>query len=61
MARGINRIVGEAEMGWAELRSFLNLELSAAFSTTSELLLVEDKHDFCKAEAITRSMVVSSL
>ncbi len=61
IAKGTNRIVVEAEMGWDELRSFLNLHLSAAFSTTLELLSVEDKHDFCKAEAITRSIVVSIL
>ncbi len=46
IARGMNRIVEGAEMGWAKLRPFLNFDLSAAFSTTSELLSVEDKHDF---------------
>ena len=47
-------------MGFTEFKTFLNLDFSAALSTMSELLPVEDKHDFCKAEAITESMAVSS-
>ncbi len=34
----MNRIVEEAKMGCAEFKSFLNLDLSIAFSTTSELI-----------------------
>ena len=48
-------------MGLAEFKSFLNFDFYAAFSTISELLSVEDNHDFCKAEAITRYMAVSSM
>ncbi len=60
-AKGTKRIVEEDEIGFAEFKSFLNLDFSAALSTISELLSVEDKHDFCKAGAITKSMAVSSL
>jgi hypothetical protein len=60
-AKGTKRIVEEEEMGFAEFKSFLNLDFSAAFSTISELLSMEDKHDFCRAEAITRSIAVSSM
>jgi hypothetical protein len=48
-------------MGLPEILSFLNLAFSAAFRTKSELLQEEDKHDFVKPEAITRSMAVSNL
>jgi hypothetical protein len=51
--------VEEAEMGWAEFMSFLNLAFSVAFKTKSELLLEEDKHDFISSEAITMSIAVS--
>ncbi len=60
-AKGTKRIVDDAEMGWDEFLSFLNLAFSAAFRTKSELLYEEDKHDFVNPEAITRSMDVSSL
>ena len=42
-----------------EIKSFLNFVLSAALSTISELFVVEVKHDFCRAEAMTMSMAVS--
>ena len=48
-------------MGLAEFLSFDNLAFSAAFWTKSELLHEEDKHDFGKPEAMTRSMAVSNL
>ena len=48
-------------MGLAEYLSFLNLAFSVAFRTKSELFHEEDKHDFVKPEAITKSMAVSSV
>ena len=48
-------------MGFDEFKSLLNFDFSAALSTISELLLIEDKHDFCKVEAITMSIAVSNL
>ena len=60
-AKGIKRIVEEDEMGLAEFLSFLNLAFSAAFRTKSELLHEEDKHDFVKPEAMTRSMAMSNM
>jgi hypothetical protein len=59
-AKGTKRNVEEEEMGLAEFKSFLNLDFSPAFSTISELVSMGDNHDFCRAEAITRSMAVSS-
>ena len=58
-SQGHKRIVEEEEMGFNEFKSFLNFDFSAAMSTISELLLMDDKHDFCKAEAITMSIAVS--
>ncbi len=60
-AKGTKRNAKDKDMGWAEFLSFLNLAFSAAFRTKSELLHEESKHDFVKAEAITKSMAVSSL
>jgi phosphoribosylaminoimidazole-succinocarboxamide synthase len=60
-AKGTKRIVEEVEMGLAEILSFLNLAFFVDFRTKSEILQEEDKHDFVKLEAITRSMAVSSL
>jgi len=60
-AKGTKRIVEEEELGVDEFKSYLNFDFSAALSTVSELLLMEDKHDLCKAEAITMSIAVSSL
>ena len=60
-ANGTNRIVEDDEIEWTELLSFLNLAFSAAFRTKSELLHEEGKHDFVKAEAMTKSIVISSL
>jgi hypothetical protein len=60
-ARGTNLIVEEVAMGLMVFKSFLNLAFSAALSTKSELLQEEDKHDFFKPEATTRSMDVSNL
>ena len=44
-----------------EFMSFLNLDLSTALRTKSELLHEEGKHDFVNPDAITKSMTVSSL
>ncbi len=41
--------------------SFLNFVFFAALSTISELFVMEVKHDFWKAEAMTMPMAVSSL
>ena len=60
-ANGTNLIVEEEEIGFADLLSFPNLTRSAPLSTKSELLEEEDKHDLVRAEAITRSIVVSIL
>ncbi len=60
-ANGTKRIVEEVEMGLGEILFFLNFAFSAAFRTKSELIHEEDKHDFFKPEAMTRSMAVSSL
>jgi hypothetical protein len=60
-ASGTNLIVEEEEIGFADLRSFPNLARSAPLRTKSELLEEEDKHDFVKAEAITKSIAVSIL
>ena len=57
----MKRIVEEDAIGFVEMESFLNFVLSAALSTISELFVVEVKHDFCKAEAMTMSMAVSIL
>jgi hypothetical protein len=60
-AKGTNLIVEEEEIGFTDLRSFPNLTRSAPLRTKSELLEEEDKHDFVRAEAITKSIAVSNL
>ncbi len=60
-AKGTKRNVEDDEMGWAEFHTFMNLAFYAALRKKSELLQEESKRDFVKAEAITKSMVVSSL
>ena len=60
-ANGINLIVEEEAIGLTDLLTFLNLTRSAPSRRKSELFEEEDKHDFVKPEAITRSMAVSIL
>ena len=60
-SNGTNLIVEEEAIGLTDLLSFLNLTRSAPLRTKSELFEEEDKHDFVKPEAITRSMAVSIL
>jgi hypothetical protein len=60
-ASGTNRIVEEEAIGLTDLMSFPNLARSAPLSTKSELLEEEDKHDFVRREAMTRSIAVSIL
>ena len=58
---GTNLIAKEDAIGLADLLSVPNLNRSAPLMTKSELLEEEDKHDFVKAEEITRSIDVSIL
>jgi hypothetical protein len=60
-AKGTKRIVEDDEIGFDEIKSFLNFVFSCALSTISELFVMEVKHDFCKAEAMTMSIAVSDL
>ena len=51
----------EEEIGLTDLLSLPNLALSAPLMTKSELLQEEDKHDFVRPEAMTKSIAVSIL
>ncbi len=60
-ANGTNLIVEEEAIGLTDLLSFPNFTRSAPLRTKSDLFEEEDKHDFVKPEAITKSVAVSIL